>query len=405
MALYFIQQPHKYHPAYNDIIFVTSGTNNTQTNYQYILDVWLTGASSYSKRFKVPARPDGYGVFDISEFIRQYITQDISISSTEGFKQCTNSYKSYDIKLGEEYGTSGTVYASLTTSGTYYAYNSIFDPLDYVDYNDNDYVLADSTKEFLTNHPNKNNSSNGIPIKSTENAWLHFITSGTNIAYEMRVETNLDSYTITNDFATVTDGDDMFLKVPAGVNLNDIPPGKFTSGSPPIIKAGVTNYNITIRKNSVPLNASETVYFKINDVCSKYDSYRLHFLNKPGGGDSFTFNAVSKQSATIDRQKYKRMWGQMSGSNWVYSKSDKQEQTFSTIIKDKLILNSDWITESESTWLEELVTSPVVYWDNDGTLIPIEIINSGYERKKVENEKMFNLVIEAEFTYTRNRQG
>jgi hypothetical protein len=394
MALYFMQQPQKYHPAYNDIIFVTSGTNNTQTNYQYILDVWLTGASIYSKRFKVPSRPDGYGVFDISEFIRQYVTQDIAIATTpEAVKQNLHSWVSYDIKLGEEYGTSGTVYSAIATSGTYYAFNACYDPLDYVDYNQSNYIAQTTSRKFLTN-TNNTSSATAKPVRSTEREWLHFICNGSgNLVSYVYYSSDTGSGNLTNTFSTVITGDQMFLRIPAGPQ---------NIGS--TISSIGTTYSITLR-DSTNQNVSETRYFIVRDYCSKYDSYRIHFLNKLGGFDSFTFNAVSKQSSTIDRQKYKKLWGAMSGSNWIYSKSDIQEQTFSTIIKDKLIINSDWISEAESTWLEELITSPVVYWDNDGTLIPLTITNSGYERKKTENEKMFNLVLEVEFTYNRYRQG
>lgn len=393
MALYFMMQPQKYHPAYNDIVFVTSGTNNTQTNYQYILDVWLTGASSYSKRFKVPARPDGYGVFDISEFIRQYVTQDIALATApEAIKQNLESYVSYDIKLGEEYGTSGTVYAAIATSGTYYAWNGILDPLDYVDYNDNTYIAQTTSRKFLTN-TNNTTAATAKKVTTTENEWLHFIVENTNdVSYAYYVS-DTGSGTLNSAYATVTSGDQMFLRIPVGpLNIGST------------ISAIGTAYSVVLRDSSNQ-PVSETRYYEVHNYCTKYDSYRIHFLNKLGGFDSFTFTAVSKDSSSIDRQKYKRLWGQMSGSNYVYSKSDIQEQTFSTIIKDKLIINSDWITEAESTWLEELVTSPVVYWEDNSTLIPLTITNSTYDKKKTQNEKMFNLILECEFTYNRYRQG
>lgn len=389
MALYFMAQPQKYHPAYNDIIFVTSGTNNGQTNYQYILDVWLTGATSYSKRFKVPVRPDGYGVFDVSEFIRQYVTQDISIQTPpEGVSENINSYVSYDIKLGEEYGTSGTVYAAIATSGTYYAYNAILDPLDYVDYNQNTYIAQTTSRKFLTN-TNNTTAANAKMVGSTESEWLYFIKESSDIVSYAYYAGN-SAYLLANTALV----DSVTLKIPvAPLNL----------GAAAMALLG-NSYSVIIR-NNIAQDVSETRYYTVDDTCGKYDHYRLHFLNKLGGFDSFTFTAVSKNSLTIDRQKYKRVWGELSASNYVYSKSSFHEQTFSTILKDKLVLNSDWITEAQSTWLEELVTSPIVYWDNNSTLIPINIINSSYDIKKTENEKMFNLVLETEFTYNRYRQG
>lgn len=395
MALYFMQQPQKYHPAYNEIIFVTSGTNNTQTNYQYILDVWLYGSSSLSKRFKVPPRPDGYGVFDVSEFVRQYITQDIALQSPDTFSQNMESYVSYNIRLGEEYGTSGTVYANIETSGTYHAWNGVLDPLDYVDYIQQDYLIYDTASKFLTNSPNTTSAA-AKKVKTTENEWLYFITSGTNQAAKAVVSYYNGSnfgFTVINPYSTVTIGDQMFLRF--GVGYNQLS-ADFTGT--------VQTYNVYIADSS-NVRKSEIRYYEVHNYCTIHDNYRLHFLNKLGGFDSFTFTAVSKDSLTIDRQKYKKVWGSMSGSNYTFTKGELQESTFSTIIKDKLLINSDWITEAQSYWLEELVTSPIVYWETNSTLIPINITNTSYDKKKVENEKMFNLIIEAEFTYNRYRQG
>lgn len=399
MALYIYDQPCKYSPVYNEMIFVVTGTNVAQTNYQYILDVWLSGATTRSVRLKAPARPEGYGVFDVSDFLRSYVTHDLEISTSEGFKQNTNSFVSFDVKLGEEYGTTGTVYENIATSGTYYAYNGVFDYNDFVDYNENQWVVEDSTKKFLTNSPRTLN------IGEDENAWLYIITSGTNSAVTARIATTSGNFDITNNYATIVNGNQMFLRIPVGTrNLLNVPNADLSTPQP-IITSNDTSYIVTIRDSGVPLQASEAITFNIVSQCSKYDAYRIHFLNKLGGFDSFTFNKSSRQTTNIDRDSYKKTVGRLSGSNWSISKSDEHKRVIRTKLSDKLILNSDWITEETYQWLEELVSSPVVYWDNDSVLIPMTVSTSSYERKKQVNDKIFNLTIELEFTYDRYRQS
>ena len=55
-------------------------------------------------------------------------------------------------------------------------------------------------------------------------------------------------------------------------------------------------------------------------------------------------------------------------------------------------------------WLEELITSPDVYVEKSGTLVPINITTAKHERKKQVNDKLFNLTLEFTYSYNRYRQ-
>jgi hypothetical protein len=138
-------------------------------------------------------------------------------------------------------------------------------------------------------------------------------------------------------------------------------------------------------------------------TCTNYDSYRLHFLNKFGGFDSVTFDRVSRVNEEIERKSFKKLYGSTSG-RWSYNTYDRGITNYDTAIKDRLVLNSDWLTESEYAWLEELVSSPEVYWDNGNELWAVNITDSNYEKKKVVNDKLFNLTIAVEITQKRYRQ-
>jgi hypothetical protein len=69
-----------------------------------------------------------------------------------------------------------------------------------------------------------------------------------------------------------------------------------------------------------------------------------------------------------------------------------------------MILNSDWITQAESAWLEQLLASPEIYWDNAGELQAINITDSSYEKRKTVNDKIFNLTINIEIGQKRFTQ-
>jgi hypothetical protein len=75
---------------------------------------------------------------------------------------------------------------------------------------------------------------------------------------------------------------------------------------------------------------------------------------------------------------------------------------YETILDDTITINSDWITEDESIWLEQLVTSPDVYIYDGSNLVAVNITNANYETKYEASQQLFNLVIS--FTYSQNRK-
>lgn len=406
MAITILQNPEDYAPAYNEINYLVSSDKTAQANFKYVCDIYITGVSSPAyHRIKASQDPTtGYGVFDVHRILENFLTSDID-KSTYGFQKNTNSYVKYQCKFGEEFGLSSsgtTVYADLTVATARFAYNGIFDFLDLQDYAATDWLMLDSTRQFLTSLKSKR-------VRSDMDSWAHFMISQSNVSGILRVvATSTSGGTTTTDITNAYNGmatdDEKFVRVSVGPrNLNLIASGDIFSGSQPIIPTDTASYTV---KMMFGINTtSETLTFTIDDACTKNDVYIIHWLNKYGGFDSFAFIRASKQTESIQRTKYKKPTGAISGATFGYNKSDRQEINFDTRIKDKVEVLSDWITDAESVWLEELVTSPQVYVD-DAThgLVAINIIDTQYEKKKVENLKTFNLRLTFEYSYVRNRQ-
>ncbi len=207
--------------------------------------------------------------------------------------------------------------------------------------------------------------------------------------------------------------------MPVGTrNLNRVPNSSVTAspGVFPIIKPTTWYYQMFLTNSLVGLqetpmisyviadNASRSIYNSFGlTSCSKYDDYRIHFLNKLGGFDSFTFNKLSRINEDIERKQYKKIYGSTTG-RWSINTYERGAINYNTSIKDKITLNSDWITEAEATWLEQLVASPEIYWDNNDELWAINITNTSYEKRKTVNDKIFNLIIDIEISQKRFTQ-
>ena len=305
-----------------------------------------------------------------------------------------------------EYGLSSsgtTVYADLTVSSAKYAFNGLWDFLEFTLYNDSNYLLSGTSSLFLTSLKSKR-------VRSTMDSWAHFMASANNTArMVIRATSNIGTVTTTvvdNIYPSPATVDaDKFMRVSTGPNnLNQISAIDIITGSQPIIPTDTAYYTIKIADSSL-FTKSETLTYTIDDACTKNDVLVFHWLNKYGGFDSFAFIRANTQKADITRANYKKPTGTISGSTYSYSAADNQNTVFDTRIKDKIEVLSDWLTDAESVWLEELVTSPEIYLD-DATygLVAVNVIDKAYEKKKAVSYKAFNLKLTFEYSFIRNRQ-
>jgi hypothetical protein len=68
--------------------------------------------------------------------------------------------------------------------------------------------------------------------------------------------------------------------------------------------------------------------------------------------------------------------------------------------RKQFVIQTNWISETEAEWLEELMTSPVVYLEESATVLKaVNIIDTSYETKYRQKDKVFNLSLTIELTY------
>lgn len=399
MSITIQQAPSTLMPAYNDINWILSSTNYTQPNFKYVVDIYV--ASVKVDRMLVPPHPThGTGLANIAPLIESRVSKVISMADNS-IEYCSEMYLEYVVKFGEAYGSTGTtVYADLATATGKCIWNGVYDFEDYINYASGDIVANVTTPvRFLTNKP----SSGDIMID--DNAWLYWCdynlqTSYVEVKTYNSAGTLLGTWNIDNKFTTYK-----FLRIPSGANnLNDILNTQFTLGTQPVITGSEAYYTVQAFKGALfPL--TEAYRYNIVTNCSRYTKYRFQFLNKKGGYDFFDFSLVSKRTADIERSNYKKNLGSYASANsFTYSANNRANSQFYTRVKDKFTVQSDWVREDVMEWLEELITSPDVYYDDGTSLIPVNISNPSFERKLEVNEKLFNLQLDYTLSYDRYRQ-
>jgi hypothetical protein len=138
-----------------------------------------------------------------------------------------------------------------------------------------------------------------------------------------------------------------------------------TAGITPPTGAYDYSVSIGVKSGILYAPASESVVFKIVNQCE--GAVRVHFLNRWGGYDSYTFtgfNTSSVKPSSTQYEKYLRNG---------FTPKDRGAQAQYRDVVQSMTLNSDILSQAESEWLAELVGSPVAYMETAGQLIPITI--------------------------------
>ncbi|WP_395652530.1 hypothetical protein [Brevundimonas sp.] len=406
MAFTIYQEPLQYTPVYNDINYLVSSTNTAQPNFNYIFDIKING--TVVSRHRIPARPEnGYGLFNAKRIVENYLTQNFAYG-TITVQLASSSILKLNVDYYEEYGSTPTLY-SISTSPDVYCWTASLDPNEWVDYTYvSRYRLMPSEigiSQLLTNNATHK-------IKLTERATISALVGASGAVNDIGVfaynsaGTLIKTTYILNPYWAVSSTGQRFINIPAGtLNLNQILNANLnvaTQNQGNIIPSNTSYY--IIKTDGTGSAASIPVRYNIDDSCSKYEPVRIYFLNKLGAYDAFTFDLVSRENNTIERKKYRRNLGGFSGTSFVYTDFQRANIIYDTQINETLTINSNWITDAEAIWLEELLTSPITYMETASGIEVVNVINSDYEVKKTINDKLFNLQITLEKSYIKTRQ-
>ena len=147
-----------------------------------------------------------------------------------------------------------------------------------------------------------------------------------------------------------------------------------------------------------------------------YEPIRLTWLNQWGVWDYYTFKMKSTKSISTKGSTYQQLEGTWNES--IYSPSGYRggKKAFRVNATEKIVMNTDFVNESESEWFEELINSPEVYildgFQTDPTtpllnnyVTPARLTTSSYTRKTVANDKLMQYTFEVEKSKTLRTQS
>lgn len=392
MAVTIYDEPQLISPAGNPLVFTFSSDQTAQPNFSFVVELYIDSTLRLTQ--EVFRQFNTLGRIDVSEAVQSAITNIIPTTALEN--DGSQSMVTYAIIVYEKYGATPTIQAS-DTSTTLKAINAALEYDQWVnwDYTEYDPNLTQNAK-FLTYFPRSKRALCGME----ENFYLGYLeqtaSAGVTLACELY---DIQGNVIASDFS--------ISLTSVEFNILNVGPQAIIANSTITQNDFDDCYKYFVYVDVGGVSSTETFYIYMDLECKRYDTYRLHWLNKFGSFDSFTFSLVSTEAANIQSYGYQRDPGVWDGTSYTYSLYAGQAINFAKTKTETLTLNSDWINQDVQNWLaNSLYDSPLVYLEREnGTdFEPVKVTNSNYRLKQRRIDGLIQETVNIDRTFTYRSQ-
>ena len=396
MAITFHTQPQLFTPGSNPVVWTFSSDETAQPNFSYIVEVYVN--SILHSTHQVFPQNGIYAKFNASEIARGLLSSPLILDGTL-VTLYNSAFDYYTITVYEQYGTPPAIEAS-DSSNLQYVFNAALRHQDFVNWDYMNYNVSTFNPiagiSYLTSWPRTYKYLCGL----NEKVFLGFFTDDSN------VDVNIRLYNAANSLIVSSLGNSIAFQE---LNVIDASPQNIINNTAITSGDFSTCVYYTFRTNATGggpyIRATEYFKIYIDTECQRYPSRRLHWLNKFGVWDSFTFDLVSTDSTKVEGNRYEKEKGIWEDENYVYPLYQGEGTTFSKRAEDTLTLNSDWIKQDVQQWLvRELYESPSVYLESDGNFEPVNVTNATYKLKVSRRDGLIQELVEIQRTYSFNSQ-
>ena len=249
---------------------------------------------------------------------------------------------------------------------------------------------------FLTNqrsiYPQASvKTNNPIPICSGENLTMSYVPSSTTNALRVIVY-DANQTALLAGYIQITPGSTLTPRT-IGVGIQQL---QATTMVPSNILTGITNGQYySIQACNLTLPSTVILYgvkymYKVVECCNER-TVRLHWLNRLGGSDAYTFTSKKKIEEKTKSDTAQKPLG------WITTvppatSYDKGLFKIHQEVTKEYEVESSFYDEQQGAWIAELLSSPEVYMETSDGLIAV-VIQDG-KITLSENEELLNVVIQ-----------
>ena len=378
MPITIIQTPQSGSLSQSPMIYtVSSSTDTTQSQFQYVLDLYYwSGSQSDSSslpNYSLAKYPNNssVGIFDVSRIVNSTFTD--AAYQNQSYAKWVKANAYYRYYNGTNYVTSS--FASSSVVVALDGYGLFPNPIDTQLQSQSIYY------PFLTDGP----ESQSVFVEH----------GGTLGVYKG----NLGSIIPTRIIYSGSTGNGSYNLVAStnttATQIEQVPYAPNASGFPLTGLGAGDAYSLQAYSGSVSIGAK----LNFNIICrNKYPNVRVWWKNRFGQFDKFNFNGVSKEQFNTEARTYQPQIGNWNSRTFSYSSTDTSIQKYIIDSNEKLTVNTDWVSESYNDIFKQLLVSEEIYWQyNEQTggseLKPLTIDTSTLDFKSHVVDKLIQYTI------------
>lgn len=142
----------------------------------------------------------------------------------------------------------------------------------------------------------------------------------------------------------------------------------------------------------------KTLYVKCID-CSKYDPYKVSFVNKFGVVQELWFDKKRTDNLDVSKDSYKRNILAIATTGVDYSLNTSQTTPHNVIGNERIIMNTGFVTEDHNEVIQQLMLTESAWIHEEGFVTPIIPRTTSFTYKTTTDDKLINFTVEFDYAF------
>lgn len=396
-------------PAYSPIDYLVNSTSTAESGFKLIVSVHKdpSGDNTKVSTLQLNTIPNATQlVTDIQNIVKSFVSSSYSILDGDTVGIASTDLTEFKLMFQEYYsgglqGTavSGNVFQSWNASPKYTEFSSG----NYEEWSLDQYEVNQFLNGFRTNKTdffNFSSSDNWLKVRPTQKIQANWIIrSGFLGNQEVWLKTLDSNFSALATYTLNASNDDSQYSLDIG--FSELSSHSWSST---FSDTNVKYYVIGIYDSGDTNFLTEFLLFEVDECEDTYTDYELHWLNRKGGYDSFVFSGKSNQTTNINKSFAKYTTRTIGGTSISHNTYAQRKRAFNTSLSESYELNSRLLKDFEVEGLEDLMSSPEVYWKSVDGFFAVNVNGTTYKHSKSENGEVFNLALTMEIDNSDNRQ-
>lgn len=253
--------------------------------------------------------------------------------------------------------------------------------VDFITYDDANYELNGSGKEFLSTLPEGVNISRNMPtwlagnILDATDTYIVFVVDGTAYRYAIGSDTGILNFNVLPSDAVIEDVFSGGAWVPFGGGFD---------------LSGVDSYTVQVQEIVGIISTSKSQLRTINlyKGCDRFTTYDIAFLDRLGSWITIPFNKGDYITQTVNRQTIQKKYSGLTEGDWGYEATDRGVENYDVNEQINYRVNTDILDEVENQYMRELLSTPQAYVSIDGgNWQAIEIVSTSQPLHKKRTKR------------------